>query len=60
MFLEKCGGVEDVYLYAFTIITYKDFNYLGKALPWEIQMNNGALDEYDNLVIRVAKEIPKR
>jgi hypothetical protein len=39
MFLEKHGGVEDVYFYAFTIFTYDDFNCLGKALPREVQMD---------------------
>jgi hypothetical protein len=60
MFLEKRGGVEDVYFYAFTIFTYDDFNYLGKALPREVQMDTGALDESDNLDDRVAKELAKR
>jgi hypothetical protein len=60
MFLEKHGGVEDVYFYAFTIITYDDFNYLGKALLREVQMDTGALDESDNLDDRVAKELAKR
>jgi len=30
-FLERRGGVEDVYFYAFTIFTSNDFNFLGKA-----------------------------
>jgi hypothetical protein len=43
--LEKHGGVEDVYFYAFTILTSDDFNCLGKALPKEAQMDTRAIDE---------------
>ena len=59
-FLERRGGVEDVYFYAFTIFTSDDFNYLGKALPKEVQMDTGALDEHETLEDRVAKELAKR
>jgi hypothetical protein len=59
-FLERRGGVEDVYFYAFTIFNEDDFNYLGKALPKEVQMDTGALDESETLEDRVVKEIAKR
>jgi hypothetical protein len=59
-FLECRGGVEDVYFYAFTIFNEDDFNYLGKALPKEVQMDTGALDESETLEDRVVKEIAKR
>ncbi len=57
-FLENHGGVEDVYFYAFTILT--DFNCLGKALPKEAQMNTGAIDENETMEDRIAKEVAKR
>jgi hypothetical protein len=60
MFLEKRGGIEDVYFYAHTIFTDDDFNYLGKALLREVQMDTGALDESETLEDRVAKELTKR
>jgi hypothetical protein len=59
-FLERHGGVKDVYFYAFTIFTSNDFNYLGKALPKEAQLDTGALDEHETLEDRVAKELAKR
>ena len=59
IFLEWRGGVEDVYFYAFTIFTSDDFNYLGKALPKEAQMDTGAIDENETLEDRVAKELAK-
>ena len=49
-----------MYFYAFTIFTEDDFNYLGKALPKEVQMDTGALDESTTLEDRVAQEIAKR
>ena len=48
-FLEMCGGVKDAYFYAFTIFTFSDFNYLGKALPQEVHLDTGALDEHETL-----------
>jgi hypothetical protein len=59
-FLERHGGVKDVYFYAFTIFTSNDFNYLGKALPKEAQLDTGALGEHETLEDRVAKELAKR
>jgi hypothetical protein len=59
-FLENRGGVEDVYFYAFTILTSDDFNCLGKALPKEAQMDTGAIDENETMEDRVAKELAKR
>jgi len=59
-FLERHGGVEDVYFYAFTIFNEDDFNYLGNTLPKEVQMDTGALDESETLEDRVVKEIAKR
>jgi hypothetical protein len=58
-FLEKRGGVEDVYFYAFTIFTSGYFNYLGKSLPKEAQMDTGAIDENETLEDRVTKELVK-
>jgi hypothetical protein len=58
-FLERHGGVEDVYFYAFTIFTSDDFNFLGKALPYDVQMDTGLIDE-SNLEDRVAKELAKQ
>jgi hypothetical protein len=58
-FLERHGGVEDVYFYAFTIFTSDDFNILGKALPFDVQMYAGLIDE-SNLEDRVAKELAKQ
>ena len=58
-FLERHGGVEDVYFYAFTIFTSDDFNFLGKALSYDIQMDTFLLDE-SNLEDRVAKELAKQ
>jgi hypothetical protein len=60
IFLERRGGVEDVYFYAFMIFTSDDFNYLGKALPKEAQMDTGAIDENETLEDRVAKELAKQ
>jgi hypothetical protein len=60
MFLEKRGSIEDVYFYAYTIFTDDDFNYLGKSLPRDVQMDTGALDESETLEDRVAKELAKR
>jgi hypothetical protein len=59
-FLEWRGGVKDVYFYAFTIFTSDDFNYLGKALPKEVQVEICALDEHETLEDMVAKELAKR
>jgi hypothetical protein len=58
-FLENCGGIEDVYFYAFTILTFDDFNCLGKALPKEAQMDTGAIDENETMEDRVVKELAK-
>jgi hypothetical protein len=41
IFLERHGGMEDVYFYAFVIFTSEDFNYLGMALPKKAQMDTG-------------------
>ncbi len=59
-FLKRRGGVEDVYFYAFKIFTSNDFNYLGKALPKEVQLDTGAIDEHETLEDMVAKELAKR
>jgi hypothetical protein len=40
--------------------TSNDFNYLGKALPKEVQKDTGALDEHETLEDRAAKELTKR
>ena len=52
--------IEDVYFYAFTILTSDDFNCLGKALPKEAQMDTGAIDENETMEDRIAKEVAKR
>ena len=36
------------------------FNYVGKALPKEVQMDTVALDEHETLEDRVAKELAMR
>jgi hypothetical protein len=46
-------------LYAFTIFSSDDFNYHGKALPKEAQIDTGAIDENETLEDRVAKELAK-
>jgi len=59
-FLERCGGVEDVYFYTFTIFTSDDFNFLGKALPKDVQMDTGLIDESHTIEDRVTKELVKQ
>jgi hypothetical protein len=51
--------VEDVYFYAFMILTSDDFNCLGKALPKEAQMDTGAIVKNETLEDRVTKELAK-
>ena len=58
--MENRGGVEDVYFYAFTILTSDYFNCLGKALPKEAQMDTGAIDENETMEDRVVKELAKQ
>ena len=57
--LERRGGVEDVYFYAFTIFTSDDFNFLSKALPKDVQMDTGLIDESNRIEDRDAKELAK-
>jgi hypothetical protein len=59
-FLERHGGVEDVYFYAFTIFTFDDFNFLCKALPKDVQMDTSLIDESNMIEDRVAKEMAKQ
>jgi hypothetical protein len=59
-FLEKHGGIEDVYFYAFKILTSDDFNCLGKALPKKAQMDTGAIVENETMEDRVTKEQAKQ
>ncbi len=58
-FLERCGGVEDVYFYTFTSFTSNDFNFLSKALPKDVQMDTGLIEESHRIEERVTKELTK-
>jgi hypothetical protein len=51
--------VEDVYFYAFMILTSDDFNCFGKALPKGAQMDTRSIDENETLEDRVAKSWQK-
>jgi hypothetical protein len=56
----KAWVVKDVYFSAFKMFTSDDFNYQGKALPKEVQMDTGALNEHETQEDRVAKELAMR
>jgi hypothetical protein len=47
------------YFNAFTFFKLSDFNYLGKALPKDVQIDTGAFDQHKTLEDSVPKELAK-